>query len=126
MTGSVNQHGQLQAIGGVNEKIEGFFRLCSEKGLTGDQGVLIPEANVVHLMLSEDVLEAIRAGRFQVWAARTVDEGIELLTGIPAGERTPEGAYPPSSVNGLIDARLRELAETARAHHGNGRAPLPA
>ncbi|MGZ4202759.1 MAG: Lon protease family protein, partial [Thermoleophilaceae bacterium] len=126
VTGSVNQHGQLQAIGGVNEKIEGFFRLCSEKGLTGPQGVLIPEANVVHLMLSEDVLEAIRAGRFQVWAARTVDEGIELLTGIPAGERTAEGTYPPSSVNGSIDARLRKFAETVRAHHGNGRAPLPA
>ena len=94
VTGSVNQHGELQAIGGVNEKIEGFYRACKLRELTGRQGVIIPEANVRHLMLTGEVVESVRAGRFHVWSARDVDEGIELLTGIPAGRRGEDGRFP--------------------------------
>jgi predicted ATP-dependent protease len=115
VTGSVNQMGSIQAIGGVNEKIEGFFDVCRERGLTGDQGVLVPAANVRHLMLREDVVEAARQGRFRVWAVETVDQGIELLTGVPAGERGPEGRFPPDTVNARVAARLEALAEAARA-----------
>jgi predicted ATP-dependent protease len=111
VTGSVNQHGQVQAIGGANEKIEGFFDLCSARGLTGSQGVLIPASNVKHLMLRDDVVRAVREGRFHVYAVRTIDEGIELLTGIPAGEADPGGEFPPQSVNGRVSRRLRELRE---------------
>ena len=110
VTGSVNQHGEIQAIGGVNQKIEGFFDVCRVKGLTGEQGVMIPAANVQHLMLREDVVEAVRQGQFHIWAVRTVDEGIELLTGVPAGERGPDGRFPEGTVNYLVDERLREMA----------------
>ena len=99
VTGSVNQHGQVQAIGGVNEKIEGFFDICTARGLTGDQGVLIPAANVKHLMLRQDVVDAVAAGRFHVYPIATIDEGIELLTGVPAGEPDAEGRYPEGTVN---------------------------
>ena len=92
VTGSVDQHGRVQAIGGVNEKIEGFFDLCQARGLTGDQGVLIPATNVKHLMLRSDVVEAVKAGQFHVYPIAHVDEGIELLTGLPAGE--PDNARP--------------------------------
>ena len=109
VTGSVNQHGEVQAIGGANEKIEGFFDLCHARGLTRDQGVLIPDANVKHLMLRRDVIEAVEAGRFHIHAVRTVDEGIELLTGIEAGERDAEGLFPPDSVNGRVEQRLAEM-----------------
>ncbi|MGQ9491087.1 MAG: AAA family ATPase [Anaerolineae bacterium] len=113
VTGSVNQHGEIQAVGGVTAKIEGFFDVCRAMpgGLTGDQGVIIPAANVPNLMLREDVVAAVAAGRFHIWPVRTVDEGIELLTGVPAGERGPDGAYPPDTVNGRVDRKLRELAE---------------
>ncbi len=94
VTGSVNQSGEVQAIGGVNEKIEGFFDLCKARGLTGDQGVLIPEANVKHLMLRQDVVEAVAAGQFAVYPITTIDEGIEVLTGLPAGEPGGDGRYP--------------------------------
>ena len=114
VTGSVNQHGEVQAIGGVNEKIEGFFDVCAARGLTGSQGVLIPASNVKHLMLREDVVEAARAGRFHVYPVATIDEGIALLTGVQAGTPDPEGRYPPESVNGRIEARLAELAAAAR------------
>jgi predicted ATP-dependent protease len=110
VTGSVNQHGELQAIGGVNEKIEGFFRTCSLKDLTGHQGVTIPESNVRNLMLSAEVVEAVRAGRFHVWSARTVEDGIELLTGIPAGERDAEGRFPDGSVHARVEERLERWA----------------
>ena len=90
----LNQHGELQAIGGVNEKIEGFHRACKLRKLTGRQGVIIPESNVRHLMLSHEVVDSVRRGRFHVWSERTVDEGIELLTGIPAGERGADGSFP--------------------------------
>ncbi len=116
VTGSMNQQGQVQAIGGVNEKIEGFYDVCAARGLTGEQGVLIPAANVKHLMLRVDVVEAARAGRFHVWAVETLDEGIEILTGVPAGQRDAEGRFPGESVNGRVAARLQELAQKARAY----------
>ena len=123
VTGSVNQKGQVQAIGGVNEKIEGFYDVCKAQGLTGEQGVLIPEANVTNLMLKEEVVEAVGAGRFHVWSARTIDEGIEILTGVPAGEKQADGAYPEGSINSLVDRRLRELA---KALQDSGAAEQPA
>ena len=115
MTGSVNQHGEAQPIGGVNEKIEGFFDVCKARGLTGEQGVVIPTSNVQHLMLRRDVVEAVEAGQFHIYPMRTVDEAIELLTGIPAGERDAEGNFPEGSINQLVEARLVELAEKQRA-----------
>ena len=111
VTGSVNQHGVVQPIGGVNEKIEGFFDICRSRGLTGDQGVLIPAANVTHLMLRHDVVDAAKAGTFHIYPVETIDQGIEILTGIPAGEPDGEGSYPADSVNGKVHARLMELAE---------------
>jgi len=110
VTGSVNQQGEIQPIGGVNEKIEGFFDVCRVKGLTGEQGVLIPHQNVKNLMLREDVVQAVREGRFHIYPIKTVDEGIALLTGVPAGERGPDGSYPEGTVNRLVQDRLRELA----------------
>ncbi|MEJ2677640.1 MAG: ATP-binding protein [Gemmatimonadota bacterium] len=118
VTGSVNQHGRIQAIGGVNEKIEGFFDVCRARGLTGDQGVLIPDSNVQHLMLRRDVREAVEAGRFHIYAVETVDQGIALLTGMPAGEPDGDGGYPPESVNGRVARRLAELAEQRRRFAG--------
>lgn len=110
MTGSVNQHGELQAIGAVNAKIEGFFDVCRARGLTGEHAVVIPESNVKNLMLRADVVDAVREGRFHVHAARTIDEAIGLVTGVPAGERTPLGGWPEGSVNHRVAARLAELA----------------
>jgi predicted ATP-dependent protease len=114
VTGSVNQHGQIQAIGGVNEKIEGFFDVCRERGLTGEHGVLIPSANVEHLMLRENLVEAVRQGRFRIFAVETIDQGIEILTGREAGEREPDGRYPDGSINQLVEARLAGMAEVVR------------
>jgi lon-related putative ATP-dependent protease len=114
VTGSVNQYGEVQPIGGVNEKIEGFFDACSAKGLTGAQGVLIPAANVEHLMLRHDVVEAVSQGQFHVYPVATVDEGIELLTGVAAGERDEESRFPEGSINQLVEERLIELAEKHR------------
>ncbi len=114
VTGSVNQHGEVQPIGGVNEKIEGFFDVCRDRGLTGEQGVIIPAANVVHLMLRQDVVAAAEAGQFHIYPVRTVDEAIELLTGMPAGERDEEGNFPEGTLNYLVEARLIEMAERQR------------
>jgi len=111
VTGSVNQNGEVQAIGGVNEKIEGFFETCADRGLTGTQGVIIPAANVDHLMLRQDVVDAVRDGKFRVIAIRSIDEGLAVLTGRDPGVRGEDGAYPPDSVNGLAEARLRGFAE---------------
>jgi predicted ATP-dependent protease len=110
VTGSVNQHGEVQAIGGVNEKIEGFFDICQRRGLTGTQGVLIPKANVQHLMLREDVVAACAAGRFAIYPIATVDEGMTLLTGLAAGERGADGRYPEGSLNYRVEERLRSFA----------------
>ncbi len=119
VTGSVNQRGEVQPIGGVNEKIEGFFDVCHARGLTGEQGVLIPASNVKHLMLAPRVIDAVREGRFHIYPVRTVDEGLELLTGIPAGERQPDGAYPEGTVNRRVTDRLEEMAERRQAYlHG--------
>ena len=115
ITGSVNQHGEVQPIGGVNEKIEGFFDICAERGLTGEQGVLIPASNVKHLMLAARVREAVEAGQFQIWPVKTIDEGMELLTGVPMGEVDESGEYPLGSVNRLVVDRLAELAELRKA-----------
>jgi predicted ATP-dependent protease len=114
VTGSVNQHGQVQAIGGANEKIEGFFDICKMDGLTGEQGVLIPSANVKHLMLRNDVIEAVGEGSFHIWPIDSIDQGIALLTGREAGERDADGAFPTDSINGLVEARLAGFAEAAR------------
>ncbi len=110
VTGSVNQHGQIQPIGGVNQKIEGFFDVCKAKGLTGSQGVLIPSKNVRNLMLRKDVVEAVAAGKFHIYPVNTIDEGIEVLTGVPAGVRQ-NGAYPEGTVSGRVAAKLKEFAE---------------
>jgi lon-related putative ATP-dependent protease len=114
VTGSVDQKGDVQAVGGVNDKIEGFFDACAARGLTGEQGVLIPRANVDDLMLAWRVREAARDGRFRVWPVSSVDEALTLLTGMPAGRPDRHGDYPADSVNGRVAATLREMAETAR------------
>ena len=114
VTGSVNQKGQVQPIGGVNQKIEGFFEVCKAKGLTGEQGVLIPESNVKNLMLEEKVVEAVKEGLFHIWSVGTVDEGIELLTGVEAGQRREDGTFPEGTISDRVDKRLQVLAETMR------------
>jgi predicted ATP-dependent protease len=116
VTGSVNQLGKIQAIGGVNEKIEGFFEVCRNHGLTGEQGVLIPGANVRHLMLRKDVVDAVNQGKFHIHAVDTIDEGIEILTGVPAGERDNKGDYPPESLNYSVEQKLAVMAEHAHEH----------
>jgi predicted ATP-dependent protease len=114
VTGSVNQWGEIQPIGGVKEKIEGFYDVCRERGLTGGQGVLIPIQNVSDLMLRTDVVEAVAAAQFHVWAVSSIDQGIEILTGVAAGERDAQGNYPAGTVNYLIERRLTDLAERLR------------
>jgi len=114
VTGSVNQHGQVQAIGGVNEKIEGFFDLCKARNLDG-QGVIIPASNVRHLMLRHDVVDAVQAGKFKIYSVESIDQGIEILTGVPAGERDSSGKFPADSVNQRVEARLIEFAEKRQA-----------
>lgn len=114
VTGSVNQRGEVQVIGGVNEKIEGFYDVCRAKGLNGHQGVIVPAGNAPHLMLRQDVIDAVDRGDFHLWPVRTIDEGIQLLTGVAAGERDGEGEYPPESVHGRAAARLREIGRLLR------------
>jgi lon-related putative ATP-dependent protease len=115
VTGSVNQWGEVQAIGGANEKIEGFFDVCKARGLDGQQGVLVPRANVQHLMLREDVVDAVKAGKFAIHAVDTIDQGIEILTGIKAGARGDDGSFEPGTVNRRVEEKLREFAELGRA-----------
>jgi predicted ATP-dependent protease len=115
VTGSVDQNGNVQAVGGVTRKIEGFYATCKARGLTGTQGVVIPAANVRNLMLDQEVVDAVRDGMFHVWTVRTIDQGIELLTGRRAGRRRPDGSYPPASVHGLVAAQLAGYAERLRA-----------
>jgi len=111
VTGSVNQNGEVQAIGGVNQKIEGHYDVCRVKGLTGKQGVMIPRANLRNLMLRPDVVEAARQGKFHIYAVSRIDEGIEVLTGLPAGQRDENGAYPEGSVNHLVLKKLQEYTD---------------
>jgi lon-related putative ATP-dependent protease len=111
VTGSVNQKGEIQPVGGINEKIEGFYYTCKIKGLTGKQGVIIPERNLKHLVLNDEVIEAIEKGLFHIWAVKTIDQGIEILTGIPAGEKRQDGTYPEGTINYLVTKRIKELTE---------------
>jgi lon-related putative ATP-dependent protease len=115
VTGSVNQLGEVQAIGGVNEKIEGFFETCKAQGLTGSQGVLIPQANTAHLMLRTEVVEAARDGQFRIIPVETINEGIAILTGTPAGIRAADGHFEPETINAKIEQRLRDFAQTRKA-----------
>jgi len=114
VTGSVNQHGDVQAVGGVNEKIEGFFDICRARGLTGEQGVIIPASNVQHLMLRADVVQAVADGQFAVYPVTSIDQAVELLTGVPAGERDALGAFPQGSVNFRVEQKLFEFAALSR------------
>jgi predicted ATP-dependent protease len=116
VTGSVDQQGRIQAIGGVNEKIEGFFSLCRKRGLSGTQGVVIPASNAADLQLEPEVVAAVAAGAFHIYPIATVSEGIELLTGVAAGERGADGAYPEGSVLGLCASRLAGMAEQLRRY----------
>ncbi len=111
VTGSVNQHGEIQPIGGVNLKIEGFFDVCKARELTGKQGVMIPHQNVKELMLRRDVVDAVRKGKFHIYAIRTIDEGIELLTNKPAGTRMKSGKFTTGSINYLVNRKLAEYAK---------------
>ncbi len=121
LTGSINQHGQVQPIGGVNEKIEGFFEVCRTRGLSGEQGIIIPASNVKNLMLHPDVVEAVKAEKFHIYSVETVDEALGLLTGIEAGELNARGNYPPDSLNGRAQSRLKEMAHIRQSfgdsHH---------
>lgn len=109
VTGSVNQYGEIQPIGGVTEKIEGFFDICVAKGLTGDQGVIIPQSNLDNLMLKDEVLAAVRAGQFHLYAVQTIDQGIEILTGVPAGQKDENGSYPEDSIFARADTKLQKF-----------------
>jgi predicted ATP-dependent protease len=130
VTGSLNQLGQVQPIGGVNEKIEGFFDVCRRRGLTGRQGVLIPDANVRHLMLRRDIVEACGAGQFHVYPVKTLDEALTLLTGVPAGVADAQGRFPAGTVNAAVETRVQELLQLRSRYGGetknDGRpSPLP-
>ncbi|MGB9630274.1 MAG: Lon-insertion domain-containing protein, partial [Thermodesulfobacteriota bacterium] len=120
VTGSVNQKGEIQPIGGVNEKIEGFFDVCKAKGLTGRQGVMIPHLNVDDLMLRKDVVQAVKEGKFHIYPVRTIDQGIEILTGVEAGERMEDGRFKEGTVNDLVDKKLRELGMKIKEFEGGG------
>ncbi|MEO1403355.1 MAG: Lon-insertion domain-containing protein [Cyanobacteria bacterium J06635_1] len=117
VTGSVNQYGQIQAIGAVNDKIEGFFDICQARGLQGDQGVLIPTANVKHLMLRQDVVEAVTAGQFQIYAVETIDQCMEVLTGLDAGQRDDAGNFPEGTINHRIVTNLLDYAQKRHKFH---------
>lgn len=120
VTGSVNQHGEVQPIGGVNEKIEGFFAVCQTRGLTGEQGVMIPALDLPDLMLDDEVVAAVTAGQFHIYSVATIPEGIEILTGVPAGERGSNGQYPPNSVFGRVDETLLDYADRMKAFADHG------
>ena len=126
VTGSVNQMGEVQAIGGVNEKIEGFFEVCRIKGFTGEQGVIIPESNVRNLMLKDEVIDAVDAGKFHVWSVENIDEGIEILTGTNAGRMLKSGRFERGTIHDLVDTRLRKLGETWISFAENGGKKPPA
>ena len=118
VTGSVNQNGEIQAVGGINQKIEGFFRVCLQRGLNGSQGVIIPRQNVSQLMLDGDVIEAVEKRRFHIWAVEHIDQGLEILTGKPAGQREPDGRFSPGSVHYLVNKKLEEWNKRNRTVKG--------
>src|SRR5437867_3256658 len=121
VTGSVNQEGEVQAIGGVNEKIEGFYQTCKVKGLKGDEGVIIPKSNTQHLMLNEEVVDAVRKGRFHIYPVGTIDEGIEILTGVKAGQLKKDGTYEPGTVHYRVNKRLAEMTQSMARLVGSAR-----
>ena len=123
VTGSVNQHGEIQPIGGVNEKIEGFFDVCSKRGLNGEQGVIIPASNSRHLMLRNDVCKAVEEGKFMVYSVETIDDGIELLTGMSAGQRDENGQFPADSINHLVQSKLTEYATKMHDYASHAESP---
>ena len=114
VSGSVNQKGEIQPVGGITQKIEGFFSACKLKGLTGDQGVIIPHQNVINLMLGDEVIDAVREGKFHIYAVKTVDEGMAILTGKPVGKRDEDGKYPEGTINYLVEQKLKEYHEALR------------
>jgi ATP-dependent Lon protease len=120
VTGSVNQKGEIQPIGGVNEKIEGFFDVCKAKGMTGKQGVMIPHLNVGDLMLRKDVIQTVKEGKFHIYPVKTIEQGVEILTGTEAGERLPEGGFKEGTVNDLVDKKLRDLGIKIKEFEGGG------
>ena len=111
VTGSVNQKGQLQPIGGVNEKIEGFYQICKMRGFNGQQGVIIPKQNVINLHLSDDIIDSVKRGKFHIYACGTIDEGIEILTGVPAGKKDRNGNFPNGSINYLAMEKLKKFSK---------------
>jgi predicted ATP-dependent protease len=126
ITGSVNQHGQIQAIGAVNDKIEGFFDICNKRGLTGHQGVLIPASNSRHLMLRNDVIKAVAQNRFQIYPVETINQCLALLSGLDAGERDEQGGFPAGSVNARVRTRLQDFAEKRHSFGtGNSQSNTP-
>lgn len=116
VTGSVNQNGEVQAIGGVNQKIEGYFKVCQAKGLNGDQGVIIPRSNIEHLMLKDEVIEAVKKGKFNIWAIDTIEDGLKILTGKRAGKRNKQGKFPKGSVYHQVEETLREFTRRNDAY----------
>ena len=114
VTGSVSQKGEIQPIGGVNYKIKGFFDICKAKGLTGEQGVMIPDKNIRNLMLDQEVVDAVAEGKFNIWPVKSVDEGLKFLTGMDAGLRQEDGTYPEGTLYRKVDDRLREISEIVR------------
>jgi predicted ATP-dependent protease len=115
VTGSVSQKGEIQPVGGVNRKIEAFFDICRHKGLNGRQGVIIPAKNVPNLMLKQEVVDAVDAGQFHIYPISTIEEGIEILTGLEAGARQPDGTYPEGTLFHKVDERLKEIAEIVQS-----------
>jgi predicted ATP-dependent protease len=126
VTGSVDQRGRVQAVGGVNEKIEGFFSVCKKLGFTGSQGVLIPLDNARHLMLRGEVLEAVRNGIFHVYAAETIDQGLALLTGMEAGERMPDGTFPDGTFHHEVESKLDAFAQVLAQYRAQQEQPVHA
>ncbi len=116
VTGSVNQKGEVQAIGGVNEKVEGFYEVCKALGLSGKQGCMIPSSNVQHLMLKEEVVKAVKAKKFHIWPVSTISEGIEVLTGVPAGKLNDDGTFEKGSINAMVQKRLDDMAERRKEY----------
>ncbi len=114
VTGSVNQKGEIQPIGGVNDKIEGFYQVCKMRGLDGSHGVLIPIQNVANLNLSDEIIEDVKEGKFHVYAISTIDEGIEILTGVPAGKKDSTGKFPACSINYLVQEKLKKYASVSK------------
>ncbi len=115
VSGSVNQMGQVQAVGGISEKVEGFYAVCRQLGLSGRQGIVIPEGNIPNLILSREVQDAVREGSFHIYSVRTIDEGMEILTGVPSGTRGPDGHFPENTVNGIVEAALRQMADRMKS-----------